>query len=305
MKIRNHLTAFIIFSSFLCLSALGQGALTPPGAPAPTMKSLAQIEPRTPISSAPFTISASGSYYLTTNLITSVSNAIVITAGGVTLDLNGFSIGSLVANAANGGSAILLSSSSGDITIFNGHIRSGVNNSGGVYSGSGFAFGINFSPGFLQKNIRIAGVSVTGCLNHGIYLALDSSVVESCTVRTVGLNGIYASAVKNCIALDCGDTAIFGNQVSDSRGQSAGGYGLYAVTAENCYGVSTSQIGLYADGNAINCYGNSTTGTGLYATSATSCIGERAGGRAIQATIANGCLARSGTNLIMYKYNMP
>src|SRR6185437_1380639 len=37
-------------------SSFGQGALTPPGGPAPTMKTLSQIEPRTPISSAPFTI---------------------------------------------------------------------------------------------------------------------------------------------------------------------------------------------------------------------------------------------------------
>jgi hypothetical protein len=42
------------------------------------MKSLDQIEARTPISSAPFTISAPGSYYLTTNLTTAVSNAILI-----------------------------------------------------------------------------------------------------------------------------------------------------------------------------------------------------------------------------------
>ena len=45
------------------------------------MKTLAQIEPRTPISSVPFTISAPGSYYLTTNVTTTVSNAIVIAAG--------------------------------------------------------------------------------------------------------------------------------------------------------------------------------------------------------------------------------
>src|SRR5437667_49820 len=46
-------------------TAFGQGSLTPPGPPAPSMKSLAQIEPRTPISSLPFTINAAGSYYLT------------------------------------------------------------------------------------------------------------------------------------------------------------------------------------------------------------------------------------------------
>src|SRR5450432_2839078 len=82
-------------------TAFAQGSLAPPGAPAPTMKSLAQIEPRTPISSVPFTIANSGSYYLTTNLTTTVSNAIVITANGVTLDLSGFTISSTVANAAN------------------------------------------------------------------------------------------------------------------------------------------------------------------------------------------------------------
>jgi hypothetical protein len=38
---------FLIFHSAPQLR--GQGALTPPGAPAPTMKSLAQIEPRTPV----------------------------------------------------------------------------------------------------------------------------------------------------------------------------------------------------------------------------------------------------------------
>jgi len=32
-------------------SAFAQGPLTPPGTPAPTMKSLDQIEPRTPIAS--------------------------------------------------------------------------------------------------------------------------------------------------------------------------------------------------------------------------------------------------------------
>jgi hypothetical protein len=45
-----------------------QGPLTPPGAPAPTMKTLVQVEPRTPVSSLPFSITEPGSYYLTTSL---------------------------------------------------------------------------------------------------------------------------------------------------------------------------------------------------------------------------------------------
>jgi hypothetical protein len=63
-----------------------QGALTPPGAPAPTMKTLAQIEPRMPISSLTYIISAPGSYYLTTNLtcIGGSANGINISSSDVT-----------------------------------------------------------------------------------------------------------------------------------------------------------------------------------------------------------------------------
>jgi hypothetical protein len=73
--------------------AAAQGALTPPGPPAPSMKSLAQVEPRTPIPTLPFTITNAGAYYLTTNLVgASGSPGITITASDVALDLNGFSL---------------------------------------------------------------------------------------------------------------------------------------------------------------------------------------------------------------------
>src|SRR6516225_8837704 len=98
------LTAVLLASVDIYRSTcLAQGALTPPGAPAPTMKSLDQIEARTPISFAPFTI----------------------TANNVTLDLNGFTITSTapIASTDNG---ILLSGSRTNIAIRNGHISSGV-----------------------------------------------------------------------------------------------------------------------------------------------------------------------------------
>src|SRR4051812_45809594 len=85
------LIAAAFCSFFLENSAFSQGSLTPPGAPAPTMKSLDQIEARTPISSVPFTISVPGSYYLTTNLTAALNqNGITVSADNVTLDLNGF-----------------------------------------------------------------------------------------------------------------------------------------------------------------------------------------------------------------------
>ena len=53
------LVALWLLSTFnLQLSTFAQGSLTPPGAPAQTFKTLQQVEPRTAISSAPFTVSS-------------------------------------------------------------------------------------------------------------------------------------------------------------------------------------------------------------------------------------------------------
>ena len=102
----------LAFSKFaivpmLCLWALifsrgnsfSQGSLTPPGAPAPTMKSLAQIEPRTDIETVTgdasnlHIITNSGSYYLSSNINgVGGKNGIQVMANNVTIDLNGFTI---------------------------------------------------------------------------------------------------------------------------------------------------------------------------------------------------------------------
>ena len=85
----------IVLVTMMATRAYG-GPLDPPGAPAPTMKTLQQVEPRTPISqpaSFPIQINASGSYYLTEN-ITGVAgvDGIQINASDVTIDLNGFTL---------------------------------------------------------------------------------------------------------------------------------------------------------------------------------------------------------------------
>jgi hypothetical protein len=323
-------------------TALAQGSLTPPGSPAPTMKSLAQIEARTPISSAPFLITSSGSYYLTTNVSVSTGNAITIGANGVSLDLNGFTISSTAPSAT--GDGIQLSPSVRDVTIVNGHIRSGVVNSSGVYSGSGFAFGIAYllNP---PANVLVSHVTVSGCLDDGIFLNTgDSTVVESCTVRTVGSEGIYASTIKESSAADCGNDAIYGDQVADCRGDSTGsgaginanstvqncygfsngGFGINAVTAQNSYGLSTNDVGI-STYTAQNCYGetegssegvSSLNATGCYclclnssgialsASVANNCVASCVGGTAINAKIAIGCYTADAT-VIVNKYNMP
>src|SRR5687767_18893 len=104
----------------LTLSLLAQGDLTPPGAPAPTMKTLQQVEPRTPISSLPFAINQAGSYYLTTNLSgVSGQSGITIAAHNVTIDLGGFDL----AGVPGALSGIVLSGVRTNLAVRNGIIR--------------------------------------------------------------------------------------------------------------------------------------------------------------------------------------
>ena len=287
-------------------TCLGQGALTPPGAPAPVMKSLDQIEARTAITNTAslITVSQPGSYYLTHNLTVSTGDAVDINANGVRLDLNGFTISSTAASAS--GNAILLSSGLKNISIANGFIQGGVTNGGsGVYNGSGFASGINYS-GNVPTNVFVSKVLVSGCLTYGINLAgQNSSVVESCTVQTVGNTGISASTVKSSTAVDCGTTGIAGDQVSDCRGQSYGsgpgisgliilnctadcegsGNGIQGTTLQNCYGSANGAgNGIFTGGTATGCYGFSIHGAGVSAFIANVCHGDSITGTPVNAT---------------------
>jgi len=296
---------------------LAQGSLTPPGAPAPTMKTLAQVEPRVPISSAPFTISQPGSYYLTTNLTVSGGNAITIAANGVTLDLNGFTISSTTNPAS--GTAVLIASGLRNIAIQNGHIQGGVTNNGsGVFSGPGFGYGIFYS-GSAPENVRVSGVSVSGCQNYGIFLAGYNTVVEQCGVRTVGGYGIVATSgtIRGCVAVNCGIDGIRGGNVADSRGEAVGGRGIDADTVVNCYGRSSSAegilaqtalnsygfssggaAGLYAFGSALNCRGYSNSGNGIAASVAQNCYGQSNSGTGLRAWLtAIGCYGVSSSGL--------
>ena len=308
MKVR-FIFGWIVSALLCCFSprlstCFAQGTLTPPGAPAPTMKTLQQIEPRTPISSVPFSILNSGSYYLTDNLDVSYGDAIFISANNVTLDLNGFTIRCF--DSTNGSVGIRIDTSPfvefHDITILNGHLVGyGLIYSGGVYSGSGFGYGI-YSAG-APRNVRIAGVSVSGCLNDGIKLNLNSSSVESCVIATVGGNGIYASVVSRCAAYQCGVNGIFANTVSDSYGSSPSGYGIFAQVANNCCATSSNGIAMYLQRTANNCYGEcvnpAASGSGLLTAIANNCYGFAYGsGNGIYAfDSADNCTGRSTSGI--------
>jgi hypothetical protein len=261
------------------LTVFAQGALTPSGSPAPTMKSLDQIEARTPIYSLPYLITNPGSYYLVSNLnLTINTNAITITTNEVTLDLNGFTITTSVFRGI--GAGILLDGGNSDITIANGHI------SGGNYQYLGN--GITYS-GTMPLNVHVSNVSVSECIANGIYLGTNSStLVESCRLQGINDYGVEAGIILHSQA-QSGDTAIAANfTASDCVGTSVGGVGvLVNGTANNCYGTSYSGIGLSAN-NANNCYGSSTTEDGLNVAVALNCYGYSNGGIAgLYAVAAN------------------
>jgi hypothetical protein len=322
-KLTVKLTALALFSTLNLQpsTCFAQGSLTPPGAPAPTMKSLLQVEPRTAITNTgAVTISQSGSYYLTTNITVNSGNAITIGAGGVTLDLNGFTVSSSANPNSGSGVDVLVGVS--DISIVNGHIQGGVTFSGGAngtYSGPGFIWGIYASSGGIE-NLRIRGVTVSGCQFGGIYVSGDNSSVESCSVNTIGGTGIYAEKVSRCAAFQCGGVGIEATGVASGchssgcgimaavanncYGQSVGGEGVHATTANNCNGFSSGANGLYATA-ANNCYGGSTSGNGVQAASANNCVGESDTGTGLYATdSANACTGKSSSGTGLYAANI-
>jgi hypothetical protein len=143
MKINHCLLAatFFVATFFVQTAAWAQGSLTPPGAPAPTMKTADQIyaklEPRIPVgaNTTPgdandlFIISQPGSYYLTTNIVgVSGKNGIEISANDVSLDLNGFAL----QGAGTGNVGVYIYYAQTNVVIRNGTISGWQNNSGGA-----------------------------------------------------------------------------------------------------------------------------------------------------------------------------
>ncbi|HUR45852.1 MAG TPA: hypothetical protein VMZ27_08275 [Candidatus Saccharimonadales bacterium] len=289
--------SFLVLLGWAHLS-LGQGSLTPPGAPAPTMKSLSQVEPRIAITNTGFvSISQPGSYYLTTNISVNSGDGVVITTNRVTLDLNGFTISST--SPAGTGVGININGGRSDITILNGHVTGGVTNNAGVFNGPGFADGISYSGG-VAANIHVSAVTVSGCRVNGIVLGNNhSSSVKSCVVYSVGGTGIQAASVSDSSAYQC-NSGISADTVQNSYGQGIASFGIQAVTAENCYGQSTSGSGLAAS-LAQNCYGTSSgAGIGLNASVAQNCFGASGSSYGIYCDIANTSRATSAIGTPLY-----
>ena len=200
MKTQIKLAALLLLSTInhQLSTCFAQGSLTPPGAPAPTMKTLTQVEPRTPISSVPFTITQPGAYYLTTNLSAPpFSYAITIAVDNVSVDLHGFAI--IGTNTSSGGVFVAANRA----VVANGSVRNCT---------SGYGIYAVAADGCLFENFNALTNAV------GIY-AGSHSIVRDCIVSQSSSGG----------GILCGDGNVIYNNLCNNNVNG----GIYLVGSGN------------------------------------------------------------------------
>ena len=281
----------ISLAGFLSASAFAQGPLNPPpGPPAPSMKSLTQIEPRIEISAANtpgdatsvFLITQPGSYYLSANLTApNGKNGLKVQGSDVHIDLNGFAV-----IGGNSSTGILIDPGSSRVEIHNGAVRSFINGVSGsspnirvrnLIVGSCIT-GILLGSAALVENCTVSdcqtGISITsgrvaGCTvreaRAGIALTgtTDAGTVADCTVQSIN------PPVSNGIGISAGEGAV----ISGCSVRGFGGRGIVAGTdaiISGCSAVSNGQFGSGASGIAVgfgssvtNCTARGNTGPGF------------------------------------------
>ncbi|MBN1269712.1 MAG: right-handed parallel beta-helix repeat-containing protein [Kiritimatiellae bacterium] len=190
-RLIRSLVSAVLVLSFSLSSTLAQGPLGPPGAPAPMFKTLHEVEPRTPVTNLPFTISQPGSYYFTTNL-TGVSgdHGIDVQASDVTLDLNGFSL----IGATGCWNGIRLLSNQDRLIVRNGTVLNWPRN--GIYAGD--------SSYCLFRDLQIISNGWESAVYDGLVLG-DQSSAQDCVAALNSDDGILSKGteayVKRCRAI--------------------------------------------------------------------------------------------------------
>ena len=263
MKTMIHLATKMCLLLAPISFAFAQGSLTPPGAPAPTFKTLSQVEPRFPISDFQTNLTVPGSYYLTTNLFsgTNSNDAINIRTNisNITIDLNGFSI--ISTNPAGGASPVAVRISEGtNIVVRNGQIW-GFDR--GVRA-EGLFYGIVVEDLHIH-NTRRSGIEADGVVGN----AAQTITVRNCVVEDVDGAGEGASvSCDGLVLLSC--TAVVENcVVRDITAVGTGSSSCINCSSptntfiNNCY-LSNADTGLKMSGGGTRVYyrNNLTAGCG-------------------------------------------
>jgi parallel beta-helix repeat protein len=265
MNLKTSIILVAAVGSLLLTASSGfaQGALTPPpGPPGPTMLTLSQIEPRTPVATNTtpgdandlYIISQPGSYYLTANLVAVGSeNGIEILANNVTLDLNGFTLQGLLTNVfytSNNG--IYIPNAQTNIIVRNGLINS-------------WSQGV-FSLTSTSANLVFEHLNCAGCYNGPGYSdaamnILGAAVIRDCTFENnyygIGCNGDNTGAgseITGCMAndgvngIECGGSGII-------SGCTANNCTYFGIAVYNANGFVVSGCNANNDLYGIDVYG--------------------------------------------------
>lgn len=237
-----HAARGLLVSAFLltvvCPSSIfAQGNLTPPGAPAPTMKTLSQIEARIPITNAGYAVGQSGSYYLTRNLhATNGQDGIIVSADNVTIDMNGFTLTGSGTNSGHGIVQVLpyysLRVYNGKVFFWRGPSKAGI-----------YAQGENNQFDHIEATDNSDGI-----------VAMNNAIVSDCAASFNKGDGIYVgegSRLTDCVASQNGSFGLYLNSGCSISGCSANknGYmGIYSVGGSsiiNCAARENDDYGIY------------------------------------------------------------
>ena len=256
---------YVLTSCFLGAQlSTAQGPITPSAAPAPTMKTLQEMEPRGMIKAVPTTITKPGSYYFTKNLDCSVPgvDAINITADDVTIDMRGFVL--TTTNDTISGNGIY--SQGLNLKVFNGKII-GFNGTDPNPGSTTAAAGIKTTaPHALIRdvifNLNNEGVhiGINGRLeNIGVYdnsigiITEDGSVLTGCRALYnwgYGIEVTTGCVVNKCTASDNWNSGI---HITASEGMDI--YATSCAILTECTSQYNGAHGILAEASAniINC----------------------------------------------------
>ncbi len=211
--------------AFLTAGRAEAGTLTPPAAPAPTGKTLNEVEPRTPIPSnavrgdadSVYKITQSGSYYLTEN-ISGVSgrSGIEVAADNVTIDLMGFEIVGVPGALSGITDALVVRS---NISVLNGTLRNWPESGVRLAATSGGRLIDLTARDNGEVGLWIGGRAVVNrcvVVNNGSdgLAAGAQSVITECTANGNADGGIttgLACVVMQCSATFCSNGIILGD----------------------------------------------------------------------------------------------
>jgi parallel beta-helix repeat protein len=232
-----------LFSISCCAHA---GDLEPDTGPAPTMKTLDEVEARIPIpgSDAPtgvFTITRSGSYYLTSDRVSS-DTGIQVNVDNVTIDLNGFC---LIGKSSSTYGIYMYGRT--NVEIKNGTVRN--------FGMDGIHEGLSTGKNHRVINVRAIDNGSSGSY-RGIYLYSDYNLIKNCTATGNTSHGIYTGN-RNTVT---------GNISNNNGGRGISVLQGSSVTGNTC--CDNAHHGIQAfDGSTIignTCYSNDIYGINVW-----------------------------------------